>query len=114
MKVSYGQLAFTFFLTGSIFAGIKLIISELHNPALAAILAAIPVGLLTIYIIPKDQCLEYSYNYFYITLILLTCIMLFYIFFLYININKNWILLIVSIIYLALVAIKFFLINSKK
>lgn len=106
------NLIFPFLFGGSIIAGVKFTATHLNNPALAAIIAATPIGLISIYFLPADKTIEYAENYFYITLILATVIMVFYLLCIHTKIDKNLVLLIVLGVRAGLILIKY-LIQSR-
>lgn len=83
------NLVIPFLLGGSIIAGVKYTATKLHNPALAAILGGLPIGLMSIYFVSTSEASSYAYNYFYVTLILLMSIMLFYVLYTHGNLSKN-------------------------
>lgn len=94
MSKEIKSLIIPFLLGGTIIAGVKFAATHLDDPALAAIIAAIPTGLISIYFLSSDKSLGYAHNYFYITLILATSIMLFYVLQSNTKMHKNLILLI--------------------
>ena len=108
MTVNYKDLSITFLISGTVFTMVKYTVTELNNPALAAVFAGIPIGLISIYLIEKDKCAEYTHNYFFVTLILLSSILLFYIIFINTLINKNLILIISLLFWMSLVSLRYY------
>jgi hypothetical protein len=73
-----GLLA-TFIIGGTLLASVKFISQTMNNPALAAVVAGLPIGLLSMYLILSDQSRAYAKNYIFITSILLCSALVFYI-----------------------------------
>ena len=100
-------LIIPFLLGGATIAGVKYMAAHLNNPALAAILGGLPVGLLSIYVITSQNSVEYAHNYFYVTLILATAILSFYIIHIHTKLDKNIVLLISIVIWAVLVITRY-------
>ena len=108
------ELIIPFLLGGSIIAGVKFTSENIHNPAVAAILGAIPTGLISIYFISPNKSTSYSHSYFYLTIILPISVLIFYLLSIHTKLNKNLILLISLIIWIILASIKYFLESHKQ
>lgn len=84
-----GSLVFAFLVGGFVIASVKYLSTTVHNPGLAAIIGGLPTGLLTMYLISRQDSVTYSNSYFYNTLILASAIMAFYLMTIYTEWNKN-------------------------
>lgn len=60
-----------FIIGGLILSTAKYVSSKLHNPKLAAIVAGVPIGLITMYFISTEEAIIYSVDYVYLLLIIL-------------------------------------------
>lgn len=107
-------LIIPFLLGGSIISSVKFAAIKLNNPALAAILGAIPTGLISVYFLTKKNSISYSENYFYITLILSIIILLFYLLNIHTKLNKNTILFFSLLAWSTLVWLHYWFSNNKK
>jgi uncharacterized membrane protein YjjP (DUF1212 family) len=112
--VNCKELAFTFFITGAILTSIKYIISEFNDTVLAAILGGIPLGLLSIYLINPDKCLEYTNDYFIVTLIFLISFFTFYITLRYAKLHKNIVLTMALLLWIILVCLRYWYVTKYK
>jgi hypothetical protein len=99
MKLDIKSLIIPFIIGGFTVAGVKFASKNISNTAIAALIGAIPIGLISIVFISNDKSLGYSENYFFITLALLTSIAFFYTLRTYTNWNKNLILVLALILW---------------
>lgn len=107
------SLIIPFLLGGTLISGVKFAATHMDNPALAAILGGIPVGLTAIFFLTSDKSIGYSHDYFYVTLSLATAILVFYMLRVHTDISKNVVLLIAFGCWASLVALKYFLSERK-
>jgi len=112
--LKFKELIIPFLLGGSIIAGVKFTSEHIHNPAVAAILGAIPTGLISIYFISPNKSISYAHNYFYLTIILPVSVLIFYLLSIHTKLDKNLILLISLIIWVIMASIKYFLQSLKQ
>ena len=93
VKQSVGEiiksLILPFLLGGTIIAGVKFIATDLHNPALAAVVGGAPTGMIAMFFLSQKVTIPYAHNYFFMNLILMTATSLFYILRAHFNVEQN-------------------------
>ena len=105
------ELIFPFFYGGILLATIKWVGSK--STVLAATIAGIPLGLISIYLISDEKSLDYSHKYFFTTVFLLVSIMVFYILHLYTDLKYKLCISISLLCWLILVTIRYFMTSNK-
>lgn len=103
------ELIFPFLFGGVVLSGVKYSSAHIKNPAIAAVIGGIPLGLISIFLIADDKSFKYAHNYFFVTLSLLTAIAIFYTLHAYTNLKKNIALVISLSIWAILIAIRYLL-----
>jgi 1,4-dihydroxy-2-naphthoate octaprenyltransferase len=107
------DLLIPFIIGGVVFAGVKYSSTHLNNPALAAIIAAVPTGLLSAYFIKKAQIEDFSKDYLFNTLSLATAIGVMWALVTYTKMDKVYPWLIAIGVWLVLVIGRYFIIRPK-
>jgi len=79
----------SFFIGGSLFTIIELVVNRFDNTALGALISMIPIGFLTTFIIKKSNILNYVRNIFFVVCLNLLCSVIFYIGLKFLPLDKN-------------------------
>ena len=106
-ELTLKELIFPFFYGGILLASVKYAGSK--STVLAATIAGVPIGLLSIYLIGDEKSIDFSHKYFFTTVFLLASILIFYILHLYTNLTKNICLTISLAVWIILVTIRYFI-----
>jgi hypothetical protein len=99
------KLIVPFLIGGTFIAGTKYASTHIKNPAVAAIIAGVPTGLISIYFVSDEKTFKYAHNYFFVTLSLLVVISVFYTLHTYTKLSKNIILLVALILWVVFITI---------
>lgn len=97
----------SFFIGGSLFTIIELVVNRFDNTALGALISMIPIGFLTTFIIKKSNIVNYVKNIFFVVCLNLICSIIFYISLKLIPLNKNFIILIILGLWILLQSINY-------
>jgi len=77
------------FITGGIIvSGVKYAATNLHNPKLAALIGAFPIGLFSIYFLNSAEAVKYGWNYGIMCSILLVSVIVFNVLLNEVNLSK--------------------------
>ena len=109
-ELSIKDLIFPFFYGGVLLAAVKWVGSK--STVLAATIAGIPIGLISIYFISDEKTLDYSHKYFYTTVFLLFSIIIFYTLHLYTNLKYRICIAIAVLCWLLLVTVRYFITSN--
>ena len=101
------------FLIGGVTVSTVKFLSNIGNPALAAIAGALPIGLISIFLLTSSDSVVYSKNYFFITLILAFSIALFYMLIIHTKLPKNVALGIAVFCWISIVSMRYFITHKK-
>ena len=107
------ELIVPFLVGGFLISGVKYSSENIKNPAIAAVIAGIPTGLLSIFFLSESKSLKYTNNYFFVTLATLIAVTIFYAVYTYTNISKDFVLLISVIFWFIIIALHTWSSNSK-
>ena len=83
----------SFFIGGSLFTIIELVVNRFDNAALGALISMIPIGFLTTFIIKKSNIVNYVRNIFFVVCLNLICSVIFYIGLKFLPLDKNIVIL---------------------
>jgi hypothetical protein len=114
VKLDVKNTVVPFLIGGTIIAGVKFASANIDNPAIAAAIAGVPIGLISIFFVASDKSEKYAHNYFYVTMILLASIALFYTLIKYTKINKNVIVGIALGTWMTLILLRYWYTESNK
>jgi len=73
------SVVISFIIGGSIIALVKYVATRVKDPALASAIAGLPIGLIAIFFLTKDEAGKYAENYIFVTISLLSAITTFYV-----------------------------------
>jgi hypothetical protein len=99
----------TFLFGGILLTSIRYAAVNLHNPILAAVLAALPTGFISIMMLQYDHIHDYTFNYLFISMCTVLTILFFFLLFKYTRINHKiiWIISMILWIIASLSVMKF-------